>query len=741
MGKLGDLIVRLRLKRDDYKNGLKEAEKDTQGFSAALTKIKGVGVAVWAAIGTSVIAFAKQLIASSQRIGDAWNRMTSQIKGGWDVFVQSVAAWNWDNFIGRIKEATIAAKALTNALDAEFEISNSIKLQKAAMAEELAELEVLARDQTKSYKVRAEAAQKYLDKVKPLYDQELMLAKKLEDAYLGKFLAGSGLEDTEQVRKDLRKFLVDVGKIPTLLDDLSAKSSAQRTIDRGANAFGSNYAKISEAYSVRNQMNTKLKDIQSEYQTDLVALFRAYNDMRGDEDAKPLVDAMIRAGEAAGAFNRETKRMQSALNTSLAQINRQGEDDLVQLESLARDQTKSYEERAEAAQKYLDKIKSIYDQELKLAQKLENVHLGKFLSVPGLEDTEQVRKDLRKFLVDIEKIPTLLDDLSAKSSAHKIINDGAITFESIPESKPDAHKIINDGAITFEGNDAKVNEAYSVIAQLQDKLKDIQSEYQTDLVALYQAYNEMRGDEDAKPLVDAMIRAGEAAETFEQETRQMQAALGDRTVEQLDKLTAPLEELSSITAPALQMNVPDIIPDDWLERNRDKIDAALAEAMRLQEVMMTINNSINEAIAGSLVGATQAIIDCIAGIEGADASQVLAALLQPFASTMTQLGEMLILEGIGIEAFKESLASLNPAVAIGAGVALVALGAALAAGISALGRTASGTTSATTSNAANSSSNRSFDTYEQEITVHVVGEIAGDKIVLAGQKTLNKWNR
>lgn len=720
MGKLGDLIVRLRLKRDDYKKGLKEAEKDTQGFSAALTKIKGVGVAVWAAIGTSVIAFAKQLIASSQKIGDAWNRMTSQIKGGWDVFVQSVGAWNWDNFIGRIKEATIAAKALTNALDAEFEIDNSIKLQKAAMAEELAELEVLARDQTKSYEVRAEAAQKYLDKVKPLYDQELMLAKKLEDAYLGKFIAGSGLEDTEQVRKDLRKFLVDAGKIPTLLDDLSAKSSAQRTIDRGVNALGSNYAKVNEAYSLRNQLNNKLKDIQSEYQTDLVALFRAYNDMRGDEDAKPLVDAMIRAGEAAGAFNRETKRMQSALNTSLAQINKQGEDDLTHLELLARDQTKSYEERAEAAQKYLDKIKSIYDQELKLAQKLENVHLGKFLSVPGLEDTEQVRKDLRKFLVDIEKIPTLLDDLSAKSSAQRTIDRGANAFE---------------------GNDKKVNEAYAVIAELQDKLKDIQSGYQTDLVALFQAYNEMLGDEDAKPLVDAMVKAGEAADTFVQETKRMQAALGNRTIEQLDLLTEPLDKLPSITAPAIQMNVPDIIPDDWLERNRDNIDAALAEAMRLQEVMMTINNSINEAIAGSLVGATQAIIDCIAGIEGADASQVLAALLQPFASTMTQLGEMLILEGIGIEAFQESLTSLNPAVAIGAGVALVALGAALAAGISALGRTASGTTSATTSNAANSSSNRSFDTYEQEITVHVVGEIAGDKIVLAGQKTLNKWNR
>ena len=45
--------------------------------------------------------------------------------------------------------------------------------------------------------------------------------------------------------------------------------------------------------------------------------------MRGDADTKPLVDAMIAAGEAAGAFDRETKRMQSALNTSLEQM---GED-------------------------------------------------------------------------------------------------------------------------------------------------------------------------------------------------------------------------------------------------------------------------------------------------------------------------------------------------------------------------------------------------------------------------------
>ena len=544
MSKIGDLIVRLQLKYQDYQKGLKKAEKDTKGFAATLGKIKGVGLAVWAAVGASAISFGKQLIKSSQTIGDAWNRMTAQIKAGWDVFVQSVGAWDWNNFIGRIKEATVAAKVLTNALDAEFEVSNSIKLQKASMAEELAELEVLARDQTKTYEERASAAQKYLSLVKPLYEQELMLAEKLEDAHLGKFLAGSGLEDTKQVREELRKFLVDIGKIPTLLDDLAAKSKAQKTIDKGVNALGSNYKKINEAYNVRNQMHNKLKDIQSGYQTDLVALFRAYNDMRGDEDAKPMVDAMIRAGEAAGAFNRETKRMQSALSTSLSQMAKQ------------------------------------------------------------------------------------------------------------------------------------------------------------------------------------------------------EGANGESQVQEIERIGNSLEKLNGITGKAVMMaKVPDIIPDDWLTRNREKIDAAVAEAMRLQAITDEINRQFNDAVVDSLSGATQAFTECVMGIEGADASDVLAALLKPFAQTMISLGTMLIAAGTGIEAFKKAFESLNGPVALAAGIGLVALGTALSAGIKSLAGGGSGSTTTTSQGASSSTPSQGYETYNQEITVNVVGEISGDKIVLAGQKTLNKWNR
>lgn len=541
MSKMGDLIVRLKLQYDDYKKGLKKASADTTSFGGTLGKIKGVGLAVWGAIGVAAVGFAKQLIKSSQTIGDAWNRTTAQMKAGWDVFVQSVGAWNWDNFIGRIKDATVAAKALTNALDAEFEVSNSIKLQKAAMAEELAELEVLARDQTKSYEERAEAAQKYLDKVKPLYDQELMLAQKLEDAHLGKFLAGSGLEDTAQVREELRKFLVDIGKIPTLLDDLAAKSSAQKTIDKGVNAFGSNYKKINVAYDVRNQMHNKLKDIQSGYQTDLVALFRAYNDMRGDEDAKPMVDAMIRAGEAAGAFNRETKRMQSALNSSLAQI--------------------------------------------------------------------------------------------AKET-------GAET--------PAAAPVVRE--------------------------------------------------------------------------------------------TLALPALAPIVGKAEVLTPPQIFTDDWLAQQMAQGEEFSAWYQQMVERTAMMNQMLEDSIIQATTGGMQAFTDLLFGLEGADATDILAALLQPFANTATQLGSLLLAEGIGIKAFKESLKTLNPAVAIGAGVALIALGAALGSAIKALGTGGSGGASATNGGYSSGSSGSSAK-YSPELTIKIQGKLRGSDIVMSEENTRQKWGR
>lgn len=279
------------------------------------------------------------------------------------------------------------------------------------------------------------------------------------------------------------------------------------------------------------------------------------------------------------------------------------------------------------------------------------------------------------------------------------------------------------------------------------EVTDFFAHYGTDAAGMAAKYPELaniyetrKGDKANQPIFDAITKLEEAESGLADELKRVNRSVNTITgqLEETSQIAFGLEKLNGITSNAVALKpIPDIIPDDWLTRNRDKIDAAVAEAIRLQSITDQINKSFENAVVGSLSGATQALTDCIAGIEGVDASQVLAALLEPFASTMTQLGEMLIIEGLGIEAFKDSLKSLNGATAIAAGVALLAMGAALSTGIRALGSNAA----STSSSVANSTSEKTVEKYEQEITVNVVGQISGDKIILAGQKTLNKWNR
>lgn len=333
MGKIGDLFVRLGLKSDDYKKGMAEAKKETRGFGATLGKMKAGALAVWAAIGTAVIKFGKDFINSTNKIGDTWARMTAQMKAGWNMFLRSLSSNNWENFFIRMGAATRAAKDLANALDAQFEGKNSIQLQRAAMAEELAELEIIARDQTKTYKERAKAAQDYLDKVKPIYQQQIDLANDLKDAQFGNWLAGTGIQDNAQARKDLERFLVDYGNKKTglagIAADYLAALNALRKVpatkmqyDAESDSFKrvSNTDAVAKAQAEVNRIAAELSKYgkKNGYSVFVGKLAEIYENWKNDADTQPLVDAIIAAYEAEAAFNRETKRMQGVLNTNIA---------------------------------------------------------------------------------------------------------------------------------------------------------------------------------------------------------------------------------------------------------------------------------------------------------------------------------------------------------------------------------------------------------------------------------------
>ena len=298
---------------------MSDAQKQTEGFGGKLGKMKAVAVAAWAAIGAAAMKFAKDVIASTNRTGDAWDMFIAKSKAGWSTFLQTLSSWDWDGWIGRIKEATRAAEELQSALDASFEIKNSIELQKAAMAEELANLQILMRDVSKPWDIRKKAAEDYLAKIKTVFEQEKALANKMLDAQQGRWLAGTGLTDNEQTRADLMKFLVDIGKDENLYNDLAKYVSAQDIIDKQSGKTFKNYGKLNQAYSDRAVAAGKIEGARSQYDTDIVSLFRAYNNMRGDKDTAPLVQAAINAENAKAAEAESTRRVHAVINQAEAQ--------------------------------------------------------------------------------------------------------------------------------------------------------------------------------------------------------------------------------------------------------------------------------------------------------------------------------------------------------------------------------------------------------------------------------------
>lgn len=165
----------------------------------------------------------------------------------------------------------------------------------------------------------------------------------------------------------------------------------------------------------------------------------------------------------------------------------------------------------------------------------------------------------------------------------------------------------------------------------------------------------------------------------------------------------------------------------------DDIDTFVSSYMAEVHEIASLNAMLEEAVVESMSGAITAITEALMNIEDADASAILAALMEPFANTMVQLGEMLLMEGIGILAFKQALSSLNPYVAIAAGAALIALGAALTAGIKALGKGGGGGSAAAGSSDdfARSGGN---DIKMEPVQVEVTGKIKGQDIELSQKK-------
>lgn len=120
--------------------------------------------------------------------------------------------------------------------------------------------------------------------------------------------------------------------------------------------------------------------------------------------------------------------------------------------------------------------------------------------------------------------------------------------------------------------------------------------------------------------------------------------------------------------PGLETDKLEAFGEIYLEKYREMM-------AKVQEEVDQLNQAVNLSIVDGLVGGLEAAIN------GESFGGVMRALLSPLAGILEEEGKLLIAAGIGLEAFKKSLASLNGIGAIAAGASLIAI----AQGMKALG--------------------------------------------------------
>ena len=120
----------------------------------------------------------------------------------------------------------------------------------------------------------------------------------------------------------------------------------------------------------------------------------------------------------------------------------------------------------------------------------------------------------------------------------------------------------------------------------------------------------------------------------------------------------------------------------------DSVSKIKPQLSRIEKAFIDFDTNMGQIIQNNIANTFSSIGEAIgrAMVEGGNLGETLAkALLGSIGQMLIQLGELAIATGIGILAVKTALQSLNPYVAIAAGVALVAIGSAFTSGANKIG--------------------------------------------------------
>lgn len=638
MSKIGDLFVRLGLKKDEFSKGINEAKRETQGFGDKLKGMASVAKVAWAAVAAAVVKFATDAIKMTQKWGDEWKVTMAGVNAAYGSFVRQLASGEgFTNLFANMREAARLAREAARELDEVFERTTSYNYTEAQTNKEIAQLQLIMRDSSKSDKERMDAAQKIIQKTQELATLKKDIASQEADAY----------------RKQLKS-------------------------------------------------QTQLNDQEINF------LVREYNQNK----------AIIDQGRA---YLQEKKRLEgnvsAARNNAAFAAGRPGSDYLTQQWLDAKDALDKFEASTSQAVKDVAAMTVKYD-----------------------KSNDELVANLGKAEVAVINVDTAMyhAQMRATSMLGSLSKAGAGGTTDTTDPAADAAAKIQQRAV-----DSAKSELH-LLAEKYSQEKALLQQYGYDVTALTKEYEantyKILSDYAKKAGLTADERADLVRKAYKSELEELKQAGLDTTVltdsvmkkllelsdESFQEFCAQLEAEFPIELEPIELDDTEL--QEWL----DSLEAAVQRAEELAQ-------EFGEAVAGGFSDACQEMMGQLMGLQDFNPGAIVQALLEPLADMAIREGEILIAEGIGVEACKKALESLNGYAAIAAGAALVMIGSAAKMGLAALAKSGGSTSTASTYQGGVQSTQTQM--IESELTVYVEGRISGSDILLSGQRTVNSNNR
>lgn len=303
MSKIGDLFVRLGLKKDEFSKGIAEAKRESSSFVDVLKNIGSKGKLVFGAVATAiggVIMAVKNLAVQNQTLSDAWNRMSSGMAASWDTFRTAVASMDFSHLLSDMREANRLARDLYDAYDALGEINTSYNISLSKQLKTINGLKVQLRDVGLDDDKRVEAGNKLLKIYEELEknptrglgnvsDKELdRMAKKL-----GYKVSGVSKQALDATRNQVEQFFIWLGS-------------------EAGESWNQAYANANNAYEKQLvDFQARQAKLPKEYQD----MLKNYQAKVGDKDRVKMEEAVTAYYQQQAKYSGETLRIQTQINT------------------------------------------------------------------------------------------------------------------------------------------------------------------------------------------------------------------------------------------------------------------------------------------------------------------------------------------------------------------------------------------------------------------------------------------